>query len=65
MITLIITTIAYFATMLLFFALVIFFCIHEVRKEEAEGDTVVIGMLSVLGLIWSIISVITFYKVLL
>ncbi len=64
MTTLIIITLAFLTLIMLTFVFLISFCIHEVYKENGDSDTVLLGMLSVAGLIWSIVSLITFYKVL-
>jgi hypothetical protein len=47
------------------FAAGIVYTISTVRNKIASNEEGVIGMLSVLGLIWTIVSFITFYKIIL
>jgi len=65
MTTLIIITLAFLVIMIILFAAGIVYTISTVRNKIASNEEGVIGMLSVLGLIWTIVSFITFYKIIL
>ncbi len=64
MTTLIIITLTFLSLMVIVFAILILFCTSLAKKNEVSKETTLLGMISVLGLIWSIVSLITFYNIL-
>lgn len=66
MTTLIIITLMFLVVMVIAFAAGIIFTFFEINTKVVEFPklTAILGMMSVLGLIWSIVSIITLYNLL-
>ena len=62
MTTLIYITVIFLCLMIIIFMLGMIYTIRTINKDLGDNEDVAIGMVSVLGLIWSIVSLITFYK---
>ncbi len=65
MTTLIVKTLAFLEVMVIIIAVGQTYACYKIEKHEVSNEVIaILGMVSVLGLIWSIVSLITFYKVL-